>query len=214
MQMISDNNSVTRDWSFLHRNITRCLTKAPSFSFNFSLVDRTTQFIPSFRQRIKFHEHPREQIQEFHEMLHFLRQFKRRSKIRRFLFSLSFPSLFVSSSERRGPWHDDLYNFRTLRRITLDAPSEKKNYRLVQVFFRASSLFSVCCVHLLRLCCAPWNATRYSFRWRSTRPNTEQSHANTILARSPRAPTRRYFTITCQPRQLPTNILRLIYHPS
>lgn len=90
MQMISDNNSVTRDWSFLHRNITRCLTKAPSFSFNFSLVDRTTQFIPSFRQRIKFHEHPREQIQEFHEMLHFLRQFKRRSKIRRFLFSLPF----------------------------------------------------------------------------------------------------------------------------
>lgn len=90
MQMISDNNSVTRDWSFLHRNITRCLTKAPSFSFNFSLVDRTTQFIPSFRQRIKFHEHPREQIQEFHEMLHFLRQFKRRSKIHRFLFSLPF----------------------------------------------------------------------------------------------------------------------------
>lgn len=90
MQMISDNNSVTRDWSFLHRNITRCLTKAPSFSFNFSLVDRTTQFIPSFRQRIKFHEHPREQIQEFHEMLHFLRQFKRRSKIHRFLSSLPF----------------------------------------------------------------------------------------------------------------------------
>lgn len=90
MQMISDNNSVTRDWSFLHRNITRCLTRAPSFSFNFSLADRTTQFIPSFRRRIKFHVHPREQIQEFHEMLHFLRQFKRRSKIRRFLFSLPF----------------------------------------------------------------------------------------------------------------------------
>lgn len=210
MQMISDNNSVTRDWSFLHRNITRCLTKAPSFSFNFSLVDRTTQFIPSFRQRIKFHEHPREQIQEFHEMLHFLRQFKRRSKILRFLFSLPFRFIVRTSrsvARRSLQFQNATTNY--ARRIV-----GKKNYRLVQVFFRASSLFSVCCVHLLRLCCAPWNATRYSFRWRSTRPNTEQSHANTTLARSPRAPTRRYFTITCQPRQLPTNILRLIYHPS
>lgn len=139
MQMISDNNSVTRDWSFLHRNIARCLTRAPSFSFNFSLVDRTTQFITSFRQRIKFHVHAREQIQEFHEMLRFLRQFKRRSKIRRFLFSLPF-RFIVRTSRSVARRSLQFQNATTNYARRTDG---KKNYRFVQVFFRASSLFSV-----------------------------------------------------------------------